>query len=595
MHDRSLFLTNEPSGPPRRLRWWLLGHAAFFLLLWPAFAVWHGARVVRASGVAGGMELEALRWGCLVAALAMWRELLVTAALLATATALAGLLSGGRVHVPRAAAVAAGSLAALLGSLALLLGISLELPAALHHPALRFAGGAPVWAVQAGLALLVAGDAVLAGKGARTVRPVAVAAALVWGGWALVRYLPDGQGRRAPAGMRIVLGLDSISRLDEVEGLRRLAVERGGTWYERAVTPGLITNSVWWSILTGEPPHRTGVFFVFQAPDPGRLPPTLVSRAKAEGLRTCAFFSDQLTMQVGADVPFDENHSGPRGWLQITTAAVKDAGWFLPAVLPHLPPIPGAATPANQSHTYAFSLRRELAELLTCGGGPGGSLTLAHVDYLHQACYPGMSQLGPAERARVRRAPLSAVVDRSIDWQYPFTKDEPLRIYSWKLAELQVALREVVERTGVLDPARGNQLVVLSDHGQRTGLKASTFGDERYHSVVLVTFGVPARDPAAPISLLDVGALLGLAPSGPTPREPAVEYVEAERQDWKELVRGSAPLLDGRVASPRATLVRMGNRLGVYRPFTEPRGYSTVSAAPALERGGEALHVPASP
>ncbi len=590
---------SKPDSKPRPLRWWVLGQAFSFLVLWPAFSVWNAAPVLAASGVTGGMQLGALRWGSLVAALAMWREGLAVALILTAASAAAGAASGLPVPAARRGALAAGCLTAALASTALLCGVSLELPAALHHPALRLAWGAPVWAVEAGLAAVLGGAVVASGWLGRApgaaLRGAAMLAALVAGGWALARHLPDGGELRAPSGARIVLGLDSISRLDAVEPLRALASEKGGTWYRRAVTPGLITNSVWWSIVTGEPPDRTGVFFVFQTPSPDRLPENLVTRARAAGLGTCAFFSDQLTMQLGADVRFDENHSGPRGWLQITTAAVKDASWFLPLLLPHLPAIPGAATPANQGHTYTFSLRRELAEVLSCGGGAGGTLTLAHLDYLHQARYPGLSQLAPGERARVRRAPVAAVVDRSIDWQYPATPGEPLHVYAWKLAHLQAALRRALESTGVLDPALHARLVILSDHGPRTGLTAANFGTERYYGVILATFGIPPRDPDVPISLLDVGALVGLARPGAAPGEPVVEYVEARPPEWRELTRASAPLLDGRVALPRATLVTMGGHLAAFRPYTEPRGYSAAPAVPAQEPQGGALRVPTRP
>jgi hypothetical protein len=585
--------------PRPSLRWWLLGLAASFFLVWPVFAVWNGGAVVEASGVAGGARIGALRWGCLVAAVVMWREVLVAAALLATASAAAWFAAGGRIPSSRGGAFAAGCLAAVLASAALLFGIALELPVALHHPALRLAWSLPVWAVEAGIALALGAAAALAAWKARSpalaVRHLAVLGALVACGWGMARHLPDGQGRRAPAGLRVVMGLDSIARLDAVEPLRSLTAAHGGTWYTHAVTPGLLTNSVWWSVATGLPPSQTGVFFVFQAPAPARMPPNLVDRARAAGLHTCAFFSDQLTMQLGSDLRFDENRSGPRGWLQITTTGVKDASWFLPVILAHLPPIPGAATPANQGHTYSFSVRRELSEILSCGGGAGGTLTLAHVDYLHQARYPGLSQLGAEERSRVRRAPVSAVVDRSIDWQYPATPGEPLRVYAWKLADLQAALRDAVESTGALDPGLRNELVVLSDHGPRTGLTMANFGEERYHGVVFATFGIAPRDPDLPISLLDVGALVGLSPAGAAPAEPVVEYVDAGADDWPEIHRGSTPLLDGRVSVPRAALARMGGRLTAFRPYGERRGFSPAPAVPAWEPGGEQLHVPTRP
>jgi hypothetical protein len=349
------------------------------------------------------------------------------------------------------------------------------------------------------------------------------------------------------------------------------------------VSPGLITNAVWWSIVTGAPPHSTGVFFIFQNPAPERLPPNLVYRAKTLGLHTCAHFSDQLTMQVGALLPFDEDHSGPRGWLQVTTAALKDAGWLLPVILPHLPRLPGAFTPQNQAHTYAFSLRRELSEILTCGGTPRGSLTLAHVDYLHQARYPGFSELTAPERARVWSAPVAALVDRSIDWQYPMTEGEPLRVYAWKLSALQATLRTAIASTGVLEPGLHSRLVFLSDHGPRIGLTTKNFGDERYHGVILATFGIEPRDPDEAISLLDVGTLLGLGSPGALAADPAVEYVEALPSDSREMAQGSRPLLDGRISVPRAVLERMGARLLRFRPFGGQQGYSVDIATPASE------------
>ena len=408
---------------PRIGPWRLLGHALAFLFLWPAFGVYHGPAMLITTPLFHGVDPGALRWGMIAAAIAMWRELAVVGAALAATAALAALLAGGRpAPAPSRLRSLAGGLAdALIVALALYLGLALELPSVLRHPAAAALHDLPVWKASAALAVLVGALAAAIGRlrGA-TLRHLAAAAVLVAVGFALVR-LPSHGRAEARSGVRVVLGLDSLSRRDAGEELRRMALERGGTWYARAVTPGLLTNAVWLSLVTSHRPSEIGVFFTFQSPDWRTLPANLVERARAEGLHTVSFFSDQFTMHVGADLRFDEDRSGPRGWRQVVTAAVKDAGLFLPVVLPHLPRIPGAATPANQAGTYAYSLRRELEDIFTAGRSDRGTLVLAHLDYLHQARYPGYSELTPEQRARVRAARVLTLVDQSIHWQYPRT------------------------------------------------------------------------------------------------------------------------------------------------------------------------------
>ncbi len=134
---------SRPDPRSHPLRWWLAGQALAFLVLWPAFSVWNAAPVLAASGVTGGMKLGALRFGSLAAALAMWREGVVAALVLAMASSAAGLAAGVRLRDSRRGAIAAGLAAAAVASAALLCGVSLELPAALHHPVLRFAWAVP--------------------------------------------------------------------------------------------------------------------------------------------------------------------------------------------------------------------------------------------------------------------------------------------------------------------------------------------------------------------------------------------------------------------------------------------------------------------
>jgi hypothetical protein len=556
-----------------------------FLVLWPALAIHFAADSLAATPLFAGVEPAALRWGMTAGAVQLWREHLVVGLVLAAVTVGVALASGGRESGSRLLQLAGGVGDGALVALALAAGIALEYPATLRHPGWTLLLPLPVCAAQCvQLAVLAALGLVLGRRRGTPLRHVAVAAGLVVIGLAAARGPAVGRAG-ARSGVRLLLGIDSLSRAEIGEQFRALAVRRGGSYYARAVTPGLLTNVVWASVLTSHRPSELGVFFTFQAPDWGRMPPNLVERARDAGLHTVAFFADQFTMQLGADLPFDEDRSGPRGWRQVATCAVKDAGLFLPIVLPYLPRIRGATAPANQEGTFAFSLRRELADVLTAGRDGGPSLVLAHLDYLHQPRYPGLSELTPQERARVRQAKVAAVIDKSIDWQYPPTEGEPVDVYRWKLANLGHVVVEAIEASGFTDPARKNALVLFSDHGPRTGLMPGDFAHESYYGVPLLTFGLPARDVDAPISLLDLASLVGLpSPLRPDPAEPVVEYVNVTNDEWAQFVREGHPLLDGGVTLPRALLSRIGSRLLAFRPYAGKPGYSSAATAPAVER-----------
>jgi hypothetical protein len=576
----------------------MAGHALAFGVAWPAFAYWFGPRVLTTSAMLRGVNDSAVRLGMLWSLLLMWREVLAAALVLTAVSLAAAHLAGGlrRTTAGRRRQVGAGLLEGALTAAALLAGLSRELPAALHHPALAWAEGWSVSRAWWTLVALTAAAAVAVALPRRSwlaaARRLAATAALAALGYASARWLPDGASARAGAHARIVLGLDSIAQDEPIEPLRALAAEAGGTWYEQAITPGLLTNAVWTSIVTARPIRETGVFFTFQNPEWSRLPRSLPVRARAAGLHTCAFYSDQFTMQLGADLPFDEDHSGPRGWLQAATSSLKDASWFLPIVLAHLPALPGAATPANQGGTFTYSLRRELLEVLTCGAGrpAPGALVLAHLDYLHQARYPGMSELDAGQRAAVLAAPVRAIIDESIHWQYPEHAGEPLGVYAWKLQRLQQVVRQAVEATGVLDPARQDQLVILSDHGPRVGLTPENFGERRYWNVPLVTFGVPARDPSRPISLLDVGALVGFPDPERGAAAPVIEYTIVTPEEMKELVHATRILPSGRAELSPAILQQAGARLKRFDPFAAPPRYA---AAPVLPLEAPADHAAA--
>lgn len=557
---------------------------AAFLFVWPLITALCAASTVRQTSLFVPVPTRMLLLGCAVVVVRMWREFLVTGLLLAAVTALASRVArSGPVPDGRARHFCLGLVEAAFSASSLGLGVCLVLPAALNHPASPLRGSSVLVATLAtagvamGLALVLR---VVSFGSIRTGRALGVAAALAMLGAVLARDAPGDLSRAYPR-TRVLLGLDSISQEDEVEPLRRFTSDRGGTWYEHPVTPALLTNAVWTAILTGRAASETGVYFVFQSPDWARFPDNLVARANEAGCRTISFFSDQFTTHVGSDAPFLEDRSGPRGWMQVGSAAVKDASVFLPIVLPHLPQLPGA-TPANQSGTYAYSLRRELSEILASGSMDSPTLAIAHLDYLHQPRFPGYAELSPAERRRVLGAAVRTLVDRSMDWQHVDSEErQPVALFRHKLAVLQRTLREIVDGTRFL-ATEGNALVVISDHGLRAGIDERTFGSPRYHRVLLATFGIQARDRDTPISLRDIGALLGLAHSPPA--SPEVAFVAVDSRDWEALRPGARLLRNGSVRLDPEVLSGIGRRLVTFVPFTDGREYRATPTAPAPER-----------
>lgn len=403
----------------------------------------------------------------------------------------------------------------------------------------------------------------------------AVAAALL---------LPANVGREE--GMRdsvLLLGLDSMSQTQDLTTLQRFAQRKGLRWYRHPVTPGLLTNSVWPAILMNRPVHQTGTYLTFQSPNWQRSPYNMVETAEKSGLETWSFFSDQFTTYVGSKGGFDVDRSGPKGWLQPGTAAVKDASLFLPVVLARLPRIPGARSPRNQSGTFAYDLDRELSEILTAGSRGRRVFVAAHLDYLHQPAYPGLADLTPRQTHRVMRAPVRAVRDLSLHWQYPPVVDDPLGIYEWKLRRLQLAVARAFDRHGVLDPEKGNRVAIFSDHGPRVGISNEDFSARHLYKVPLITTDRTGRDLTVPISLLDLHALVGLDdPTRPAPAPAAVEYVNVGSFDEEQVMMRSSTLLpDGEVRLHPYVIARFGENLRAYHPHEASRGYVPVPTVPA--------------
>ena len=553
------------------LRRRILPHAAAVFFFWPVASVFFAGMSLKEQPLTEDAPWKVVWLGTSLGMLRMAPEfiacgcvvLIISAALFATLRSL-----GDASTTPSAISVFSEALVAMF---ALFCGLTLEYPSLLRHPLLL-----PLRALSTRAAILTLLPVLLllaAFLSRRRARPraatflvVILLAGLGWGLGFRGGIVPL---RRARPGTTVVLGVDSLSQLEDLTVLRSTTKRLSGTWYERPVTPGLLTNAVWPAILMHRTIHETGTYLIYQAVDWSRSPFNLVHEASKSGCRTTSHFSDQFTTYVGSTAGFVEDRSGPKGWMQLATAVVKDASVFLPVVLRIIPRIPGSRTPANQSGTYAFDLRREIRSILT-SGSRSGSCTFAagHLDYLHQPLYPRFSELTRQERAVVLGAPVDSLQDLSLDWQFPTVPQDALGVYEWKLRRIQVLLKEEIELTDFLDPGKRNRLIIFSDHGNRMGLSEENFHEPRYHRVVLATFGVDARDSNRPISLLDIPNLLGFEdPDRPGPADPVVEYANGTPGEWTYLM-GTAKLeSDGDVILDSRIVRGIGLRLRGYRPY----------------------------
>ena len=200
--------------------------------------------------------------------------------------------------------------------------VSLTAGAAFWHPGILarplFLPGpnTPAWAAMAALIALAGALVFVSGRpGARA--PLAVTMLSI----GLLAPLPvvaraQVAGSFGDAPRLVILGLDSLSHADDLSTLRAWVRRERGAWYERAVTPGLLTNAVWASIMTGRPISDHGVFETFQSLTPESA--TLIREASAQGYRTVSFFPDQLTCAVGirkrASIECKADQSGGGNW-----------------------------------------------------------------------------------------------------------------------------------------------------------------------------------------------------------------------------------------------------------------------------------------
>jgi hypothetical protein len=540
-----------------------LGAHALAILAWPLVSLLMAAVELRELPYYAVTPWQALLGASAgVAVLAKDFAVIALAALAASTLVFAALAAARLVPPASRRALAAEPAVLFLGTL---FGLALYYPAVVAHPVLTFARALPVAAVIAGLGIVTVLAAMLRAGAARGVAVGLVALGI---GVTVPRPVTDrwlataiGPGQ-APL---VVLGLDSLSHADDLAALRALVARHDGVEYPYAVSPGLLTNAVWTSILLMQPVHAHGVFHTFQ-----RFPTaadTLVTRARRAGFRTVSVFPDQITCAVGSQAGFDEDRSGPVGWRQLATQTVENASLLLPVVRPLLPQPLRGSVPANHAGTFAYDLDRELDDIFGEGSTDRRAFMAAHLTYLHSPRYPQWAELTREERTRVRRTPAGEIHDRSFDWQDRHAGTDAIPLRPWKVRRLTQAVVAAVERTRFFSPERGGQLVLLSDHGDRAGLAPDTFWRPEYHHVPLVTFGLPAhRDVEAPISLVDTASLLFLA-SGEAPRDPSVEFIVSAPAQWPQLVRSVRLGWDGSVDLDERLLAGIFAGLRAHRPW----------------------------
>lgn len=456
--------------------------------------------------------------------------------------------------------------------LALLLGVVLEYPSVLGHPFLRFLNDLSV--LQAtlllGVTVLTVSAALGTWKGGfvGAIALSATMACVTLGAWRICRISVSQEAPPAASHLSLLLGIDSLSQFDDLAGFKRLSMEHGGVWYQRPVTPALYTNAVWASILMHRLPRETGIFTIFQSLNWRDAPFNLVRRAKEAGYATWVYFSMQITYYTCSEAGFDHVHSGPKGWLQVATVSLKNASIFLPVLLPHLSAIPFSRTPANQCGTFTYDLQKDIRSILISGSSHEKTLVMAHLAYLQESHYPSFRVLSPQERKAVLKAPVRSIKDQGLHWKYFHTPAEPLSIYRWKIRHLQRTIADELVQSGFFSREKGNRLALFSDHGIRHGLREENFGLPMYHRVMLTTFGLASRDPQKPISLLDLGEMLGFPdPSRPGPAEPVVENAVLSESELTDLMRGAALRPDGGVEFHPPTLRRIQKRLKGFRPY----------------------------
>lgn len=231
---------------------------------------------------------------------------------------------------------------------------------------------------------------------------------------------------------------------------------------------------------------------------------------------------------------------------------------MLPLIRPLLPEIPFSGVPKNHIGTYNYDLGLELDEIFS---QRERTFVASHNTYLHAKQYPKYSELPPDERVKVLKATVAAIDDKTLDWQYTQSPNDPLHIRKWKIANLQRNIIASLERTKFL--RHGGRLVIFSDHGNRTGLNSRNFTNPKYHHVLFITFGLPVySDLAKPVSLLDIPGIMGLEKYSKCP--PVVEFALSRPNEWVTMIESAKLRWDGTVQLDDKLLMNIFKRLKFY-------------------------------
>lgn len=456
------------------------------------------------------------------------------------------------------------------------LGVALEFPAILNNPLfVLFRDKTLLQAyILLGVLLILCGLLRYSLLRPRAMLVRALLANLVFAalGWGLTQLPVPPYDSAVNQGSTVILGIDSLGMRMEIGALGDFSREQGGTFYQHAVTPGLLTNAVWTAILQHRPIHQTGTLLIFQSPDWSRSPFNLVREAQRRGFQTWSFFTGQNTIYVGSMAGFDHDRSGAMGWLQNATSAAKNGSVLLPLLISRLPQLPFSRIPANQSATYSFDLRAMVRSIMTSHQGSKPVLAVAHLGYLHDETYPRFADLPSGYRSVLLKARVDSLRDFGGEWTLPIVPGDSIDLNSWKVQNVQTVVIEEIRKLGFLAPQNRNRLLLFSDHGKRTLLNNDNFTRPVFYEVPLITFGLPARDVQEPISLLDIASLIGIDdPSLPARAAPVVEYVNMRTMDeFTNAVLGAEWLADGRINMRPEVTEKFLGLLKSYNPFADP-------------------------
>lgn len=556
--------------------------ALFWFVVWPALAVVLGAMKVMEYPTTKTVPWKIALPGVAAGVLYLVPEFLAAALVLFIVSSCVFALAGqgnpswrGRIVEP------------VIAFVGIALGIALEFPAVLNNPV--FAPIRSITLLHAYLVLLI----VVMGLGMMTrasgapfsiLRAIAPGILLIACGWTVTQMSVPISGHEVNRKSTVILGIDSLGMDLDIGTIRTFAQKNGGSMYEQAITPGLLTNAVWTAILEHRPIRETGTLLTFQTADWSHSPYQLITEAKRHGYQTWSFFTGQNTIYVGSTAGFDHDRSGPMGWLQDATAAAKDGSIFTSFVVSRLPHVPFSHVPANQAGTYAFDLRAVVRSIVTAHEGSKPVFAVSHLGYLHDESYPRFADLPVDYRKALLASDVSAIRDLSGDWQNPSTPGDNIGLNVWKLQNVQKVVTEEIERSGFLDPKNANQLVLLSDHGFRWRLTNESFAKQGYYHVPLITFGASVRDLHQPISLLEISSLVGLEDHTAGPAVPAVEYVNFPSVEaFSTAILSAKWSRDGRIdVSPEIARKYLG-MLKTYDPTTHTTVASLKMSSAVIE------------